>query len=420
MADLRFTHYHEVLDYIFQQLPMYQRQGPKALKYDLSNITAFMHQLGNPHTDFQSIHIAGTNGKGSTAHYLSSIFTANGYQTGLYTSPHYRDYRERIKIDGEYISKSFVLAFFNKHFDLIETLKPSYFELSVALAFSYFAERSVDIAIIEVGLGGRLDSTNILFPLLSVITNISWDHMQTLGNTLEAIAGEKAGIIKTSVPAMIGDYQENLVPVFSKVAKTKKAPLYFAGELLKNDPLLPFLSGLDHSPFSLKNSQYALGAVRLIQKYYKHFQLSDEKIILGFEEVKKLSRYMGRWQSLGKEPTVIADGAHNTAGWEDILSYLAQQSHTRVHFVIGFVYDKSFLDILPLLPKNAAYYFCQADIPRALPAVALKEKATAFGLNGNAYLTVKKALDAAKREAEKNDLVLVSGSIFVAGEIMDD
>jgi dihydrofolate synthase/folylpolyglutamate synthase len=412
-----FSTYDDVLDYIFRQLPMYQRQGPKALKYDLSNISAFMDHLGNPHRYFRSIHIAGTNGKGSTAHYLAAAFQMNGYRTGLYTSPHYRDYRERIKIDGNYIEKGFILDFFNEHLSLIAELKPSYFELSVALAFAYFLHKKVDIAIIEVGLGGRLDSTNIIDPLLSLITNISWDHMQTLGNTLQAIAGEKAGIIKAETPVVIGDYQPELIPVFEKKAEEMNAPLHFSRDYPLPQNLKEEMESAKN-PFSFLNMGYAWAALQVLKKYYPAFTLDDEKSYLSFQKVQALTRFMGRWQQIDKNPGIIVDGAHNTDGWETILEYLEKDQFKQLHIVLGFVFDKSYLDILPLLPRDAKYYFCQANIPRALDAGQLKGEAKRFGLEGEAFPSVKKALDTAKSQASASDLILVSGSIFVAGEVL--
>jgi len=326
MTREHFTHYDEVQSYIFEQLPMYQRQGPKALKYDLSNIRKLMDALGNPQYSFKSIHIAGTNGKGSTAHLISAVFQEHSYNTGLYTSPHYKDFRERIKLNGNMIDKRFLINFFNSNYDLITTLKPSYFEISVALAFSYFKVKKVDIAIIEVGLGGRLDSTNIIKPLLSIITNISKDHTQTLGNTLESIAREKAGIIKKSVPVLIGDKHPITKTVFKQIATKNQAPIHFSQEIvtiIKNND-----SGLFnqiHGPFSIKNVNYALAAILLIKKYYTFYKLPIASIIKGISKVKSHTNYIGRWEILGVSPKIIADGAHNSSGIKGSLNYLMQQ-----------------------------------------------------------------------------------------------
>jgi len=417
LASRHFNEYDEVLTFIFRQLPMYQRQGPKALKYDLSNILALMKALGNPHEDFKSIHIAGTNGKGSTAHLIAAGFQANTYKTGLYTSPHYKDYRERIKINGQLIDKAYVLDFFNEHYDLILEMKPSYFELSVALAFQYFSDKKVDIAIIEVGLGGRLDSTNIITPLLSVITNISMDHMQTLGDSLEAIAFEKAGIIKNGVPVMVGDYQSEPARVFEEVAKNNNAEIFYSEKMI---PALPseFDGPEFDGPFYKKNIRYSLAALELFDKIYPDYHLDKSESAAGMTRVSQLTKFIGRWQILKHKPLVIADGAHNIAGWEQTVQYLKAADYNSLHIVVGFVADKSYQDILPLLPQEAKYYFTQADIPRALDSSLLAEEAATLGLYGISFNTVKKAYDSALENADKGDLILISGSIFVTGEIL--
>jgi len=413
-----FSSYEEVLVFLFDQLPMYQRVGPPALKYDLSNISHLMAELDRPHEHFPSIHIAGTNGKGSTAHLLSAAFQMNGYRTGLYTSPHYRDFRERIRVDGEMIDKPFMLRFMNEHFGLIESLKPSYFELSVALAFHYFRERKVDIAIIEVGLGGRLDSTNIITPLLSVITNISLDHTQTLGDTLEAIAVEKAGIIKPGIPVLIGEKQEETSPVFLSKSNSLAAPLYFAEELVSGEQVADYETPDLGGPFLYRNLRTTLGAIQVFSKHYPAWKLEKGLIRDAFKRVRTLTSYLGRWAVINQEPKVIADGAHNTGSWSDTVRFLAGQNFQQLHMVIGFVKDKNTEDILAMLPKNARYYFCQAQIPRALDASELRQRAGSFGLFGHAFPSVREAYEQARYQAGPDDMIFIGGSIFVVGEII--
>ena len=417
---VNFSSYDEVVNYLFEQLPMYQRQGPKALKYDLSNITRLMEELDNPHHYFKSIHIAGTNGKGSTAHILSAIFQSNGYKTGLYTSPHYKDFRERIKLDGNFISKEYILDFVNVNKTLFEKLKPSYFELSVALAFCYFRSEAVDIAIIEVGLGGRLDSTNIITPMLSVITNISLDHTQTLGETLPQIAGEKAGIIKDNIPVLIGERQEICKPVFIEKAKVHNSPLHYADELIDSDQVDDYAKVESRGPFFKRNLKTALASVAVFKKYYPEWNFEAMNTSIAVQDLEKLTAYIGRWKLIGNKPLIIADGAHNLDSWEKTLAHLTRicPNEKKLHFVLGFVFDKDFLKILDLLPRKAKYYFSKADIPRALDPASLKDEAAKFGLTGQSYPTILKALKYAKQQAEASDIIFVGGSIFVVGEVM--
>ncbi len=427
--------YTQAIDYIYSKLPIFQRQGPKALKYDLSNITNFCSRIGNPQDKLQTIHIAGTNGKGTTSHILASIFQQAGYKTGLYTSPHYKDFRERIKINGKFIRKSSLTGFISTNQKLIEELKPTYFELSVAMAFDYFAKQKVDIAIIEVGLGGRLDSTNIITPLLSIITNISFDHTQTLGNTLAEIAAEKAGIIKNNIPVVIGDKQTECNPVYNKIAKKKNAPVYYADDLLevneikqnlkcKKFSLTPALRNIDNiktdilGPFSHKNIKYSLAAIDVFLKYYSNWRISKEDIIKGVRRVKNNTKYIGRWHIISKKPLMIADGAHNVGAMKETMEYIKQIKHNNLHIILGVVADKEWDKTMQLLPKKAIYYFTKADIPRAMNENDLRTEALKSGLKGNTFEDIHKAKQAVLKVAKPEDLILVLGSIYLVGEII--
>lgn len=378
-----------------------------------------MQHLGDPHRKFPSIHIAGTNGKGTTAHILSAIFQEAGYKTGLYTSPHYIDFRERIKLDGRMIPKKRILDFFNSHYDLILSVKPSYFELSVALAFDFFVAEEVDIAIIEVGLGGRLDSTNIIEPMLSIITNISLDHTQILGNTISAIAYEKAGIIKKNTPVLIGDRHPESEAVFIRLAEENNAPIYFSDELCDTKDVFEWEKTFLNGPFIGRNIRYSLGAILVFKKHYPAWKLPLKGIIEAVRNFKKLTQYIGRWQILDQKPLIIADGAHNIDAWENTVSYLKQLNYNKLYFVIGFVNDKAIDSILQILPKEAFYFFCQANVIRALPADQLWQQAQKAGLRGNAdHPKVADAFAAAKKVSESDDLIFIGGSIFVVGEIL--
>jgi len=427
--------YQETLQYLYHQLPMFQRIGPKAFKKDLNNIIALCEYLGQPHQSFKSIHIAGTNGKGSTAHALAAVLQQAGYKVGLYSSPHYRDFRERIKINGEYIPQQNVVDFVAEHRTYFEELKPSFFEMTVALAFHYFAQQKVDIAIIEVGLGGRLDSTNVLSPILSVITNISFDHTNMLGNTLPLIAAEKAGIIKHNTPVVIGEIQEETRPIFEAKAKEMKAPIHFAEQiyLLKNvEKHLTYQQfdvykngALQYSKvksdlqanYQLKNLVTALQCLEMLSKL--DFKISIEDIYTGLKSVKKISKLLGRWHILSeKNPTIIADSAHNIAGIQYAIQQIEAIDFQHLHFVFGTVNDKEPDKILKELPSHATYYFCKANVPRGLNAQKLKEKAAEFELQGEAYVSVEEALKAAKTVANNEDLIYIGGSIFVVAEIV--
>lgn len=427
--------YQATLKHLYQQLPMFQRVGSAAFKKDLTNITALCKHFGQPQNKFPSIHIAGTNGKGSTTHLLGAMLQASGLKVGLYTSPHYKDFRERIKINGKLISKRHIVDFVAANKDVFEKIKPSFFEITVALAFDYFAQQKVDIAIIETGLGGRLDSTNILTPLLSVITNISYDHQQFLGDTLPLIAGEKAGIIKPNVPVVIGETQKETKGVFVKTAKENKAPIVFAdrnisvverdvkahhtnyyvkGRVYNFNNLVVNLMG----NYQQKNITTALQAIAVLNKIDAVPHISESAIQTGLRKLKDLTYFLGRWQKLGEEPTIICDSGHNQAGVQQILQQLAKIDYQQLHFVLGMVNDKDIGKILKMFPKNARYYFVKANIPRGLDAKILKEKANEFDLKGRVYSSVKNGLRAAKRRAEKEDLIFVGGSTFVVAEVV--
>ncbi len=428
--------YQETLDYLYTQLPMFQRVGQKAFKKDLTNILKLSEHLGNPHHSIKTVHIAGTNGKGSTTHILAAFLQTAGYKVGVYSSPHYKDFRERIKINGQYISEQSVVDFVRQNQVFLEELQPSFFEITVGMAFQYFAAQKVDIAIIETGLGGRLDSTNIITPLLSIITNIGMDHEAMLGNTLEAIAGEKAGIIKDKVPVIIGESHPETEGVFRKVAFEKKAPIVFADmqisiELDENDfetatyivkselyPTLNF-SFLDTDlvgNYQHLNLRNALLATSYLQE--KGFKVEAKHIQAACLNIKGISKLIGRWQILATAPLTICDSAHNTDGLTYVTQALAQLSTNKIHFVYGTVNDKDLEKILPLLPKEAKYYFCKADIPRGLDATVLQNKAKTHQLNGNTYPSVQAALMAANLQADSTDCIFVGGSIFVVAEVV--
>lgn len=425
--------YKATLEYLFSHLPMYQRIGKAAYKKDLTNTLALCRHLGDPQQQFPAIHIAGTNGKGSVSHFLSAIFQAAGYKTGLYVSPHYKDFRERIKINGQYISRKFVIDFVRDNRSFLDELQPSFFEMTVGLAFQYFANQKVDIAIIETGLGGRLDSTNILTPEISIITNISYDHMNMLGDTLPLIAFEKAGIIKAKVPVVIGETQLESKEVFLQVATEKKAPVIFADQhfvckplkktgtgfschVYKNgQPVYQHLEVNAFGTYQYKNLITVLQAVDLLKKQWK---ISETAVRNGLSQLRNLTRFMGRWHIIGQQPLIICDSAHNEAGIREAMIELGQAPARQLHIVLGFVNDKSISDILPLFPQHAVYYFAKANIPRGLEATILKENAAQVGLSGKAYSSVRLALKAAKRKASPDDVIFVGGSIFVVGEVL--
>jgi dihydrofolate synthase/folylpolyglutamate synthase len=423
--------YAQTLEYLFTQLPMFSRVGAAAYKPDLTNTIRLCEALGNPQHQFKSIHIAGTNGKGSTSHMLASILQTAGYKTGLYTSPHLVDFRERIKIDGVYCSKEFVVEFTEKIKPLIATIQPSFFEITVAMAFSYFAEQKVDIAVIEVGLGGRLDSTNIITPEVSIITNIGLDHTQFLGDTISKIAGEKAGIIKKDVPCVVSEYTTDTRPVFDAAASntnltyasdvyniegTKYSNEYLQVDIANNATGAITTYKLDlNGSYQAKNVLGVLTAVDVL--LLKGWQISKQNILDGLSHVKNNTGLYGRWQIIDQSPTTIVDVAHNVAGIQTLLEQIAAIQYNQLHLVMGMVKDKDIDSVLALLPDNANYYFTQAQIERALPAIDLQQKASVLGLNGGTFKTVNEAITAAKKEAQDNDFIVVCGSIFLVGEI---
>ena len=404
--------YQETLNWMFNQLPMYQQQGASAYKEDLTNSILLSDYLGNPENDIKFIHVAGTNGKGSTSHLLASVLQEAGYKVGLYTSPHLRDFRERIKINGIEISEEFVYEFIEKHIDFFKANELSFFEMTVGLAFEYFKKQKVDIAIIEVGLGGRLDSTNIITPLISVITNIGKDHVQFLGNTLEAIANEKAGIIKNNIPVVIGEYTLETKPVFIAKATTTHSEIFFASDTISND----YPSDLK-GDYQISNKKTAIQTLRLLNSI-PGFEISENDIKYGFLNVGKNTGLQGRWQQLNSAPKTICDTAHNKHGLEIVLNQLKKEEFDTLHFVFGVVNDKDLNEILPLFPKNAIYYFCKPNMPRGLDAKILEQKSIEFGLIGKVYNSVSEAYESAKKNATATDFIYIGGSTFVVAEIL--
>ncbi len=456
--------YQETIQYLYSQLPLFTRDGPSAYKEDLTNTIALCQTIGNPQNKFKGIHIAGTNGKGSTSHMLAAILQTAGYKTGLYTSPHLKDFRERIRINGAMIRETEVITFVENHKASFEKIRPSFFEMTVALAFDIFAREQVDIAIIEVGLGGKLDSTNIITPLLSVITNIGWDHMDILGDTLPLIAAQKAGIIKHKVPVVIGEYQKDTAEVFISKASVENAAICFAserweilnsmvsgqetdakggkpdfGNIEDNRQYLEIafertnkafdlnntnenLISINHlkldltGTYQLKNIKTVLSAVEELKT--QGFNISDDTLIKALSNVKMLTGLHGRWEVLSRTPLTICDTGHNPDGIEEVLKSIAGIPYQQLHFVMGMVNDKDSSKILQLLPQNAIYYFCKPNIPRGLDAQILKQKARSFGIIGEAYPSVKEALIAAQQKANTNDLVFAGGSTFVVAELV--
>lgn len=403
--------YQETVNWMFKQLPMYQNLGTSAYKKDLSNTLLLAAELNHPENHFKSIHVAGTNGKGSTSHMLASILQEAGYKVGLYTSPHLKDFRERIKINGEDISEDFAVDFIDKHLDFFQNNHLSFFEMTVGMAFDYFAKSKVDIAIIEVGLGGRLDSTNIITPLVSVITNIGLDHTQFLGNDLVSIAKEKAGIIKRNVPVVIGETQEETEAVFKDKAREEGAEIHFAdqeiGSVYESD-----LKGL----YQQKNIKTVLQAIQLLPK--DEFIISDEAVQSGLKKVSANTGLKGRWQILEENPKIVCDTAHNKEGLKYIVEQLSKENYQQLHIVFGVVNDKSLEPIFELMPKNATYYFCKPDMPRGLDADVLKDEFLNHGFVGEVYSSVNEALKTAREHAGKSDFIYVGGSTFVVAEII--
>jgi dihydrofolate synthase/folylpolyglutamate synthase len=403
--------YQETTNWMFNQLPMYQLQGASAYKKDLTNVHLLTNHLDNPEQKLKCIHVAGTNGKGSTSHMLASILQEAGYKVGLYTSPHLKDFRERIKINGVEISEDFVCEFIEKHKSFFEANDMSFFEMSVGLAFDYFVKENVDIAVIEVGLGGRLDATNIITPLVSVITNIGIDHVQFLGNTLELIATEKAGIIKPRIPVIIGEYTPETKPVFLAKAKKNNAEIYFASKLI----LETYPSDLT-GDYQEHNKKTVVQTFKILNEQ-TNFKVTTENIKSGLQKVVKNTGLLGRWQQLGENPKIICDTAHNKNGLEIVLNQIQKETYTNLHIVLGVVNDKELDEVLPLFPKNATYYFCKPNIPRGLDAKVLQEKALTFLLKGNTYDSVSDAYKLAKNNSTKEDFIYIGGSTFVVAEL---
>jgi dihydrofolate synthase/folylpolyglutamate synthase len=402
--------YKETVEWMFAQLPVYQFQGASAYKADLTNTLLLTAHLGNPEKDIKTVHVAGTNGKGSVSNMLASVLQEAGYKTGLYTSPHLKDFRERIKINGQDISEDFVVQFIADNKSFFESSQLSFFEMTVGLAFDYFKKENVDVAIIETGLGGRLDSTNVIMPLVSVITNIGMDHMQFLGDTITAIAGEKAGIIKPEIPIVIGEYTNETKHVFLAKAEKEKAPLYFASDEVKTD----YPSDLT-GDYQIQNRKTVLKTIELLQE---HFTISDENISAGLLHVAQNTGFQGRWQQIHEKPVAVADAAHNSHGLKVVMSQLKNQKYDRLHIVLGVVNDKDLQSILPLFPKEAVYYFSKPNVPRGLDAAILKATAEAFRLFGKNYASVPEAYNAALSAAAETDFIYVGGSTFVVAEVL--
>ena len=401
--------FEETLDWLFAQLPLYQNKGAKAFKGKLDNILALSEHLGHPEKQFKTIHVAGTNGKGSSSHMLASILQEAGYKTGLYTSPHLKDFRERIKINGEMVSEAFVVGFVEKNKTFFEYHSLSFFEMTVGMAFEFFASEKVDIAIIEVGLGGRLDSTNIIQPEVSLITNIGYDHMDLLGNTLEKIAMEKAGIIKRNTPVVISERQPETEMIFNLIANQRKAEITFSDEL----EIPKYQTDLKGS-YQSRNMK---GVVACLTKL-SGFTISEEQIVAGLKNTVKNTGLLGRWQILLKEPMVICDTAHNKEGLQQVFKELSEYKFKTLHFVIGFVKDKSVADLLRLFPKKAHYYFVKPAVQRGLDETDLKQMAKTVGLKGKKYASVEEGLMKAKSKAGPKDLIYVGGSTFVVAEVV--
>lgn len=426
--------YQQTIAYLYDRLPMFTRDGAAAYKKDIGNISMLCEALGNPQTKFRSVHVAGTNGKGSSSHMLAAVLARSGYRTALYTSPHLIDFRERIRIGGQMIPEEEVIRFVHVHQALIEQVKPSFFEVTVALAFDYFAKQHVDIAIVETGLGGRLDSTNIIHPVLSLITNIGFDHKDLLGDTLAQIASEKAGIIKYDTPVVISEYQRDIAPVFEYKAQQERAELIFAAEYWHADILNN--TGLNQEilvssaesevvqrftmdlmgSYQSKNLLGILSAVGCLRR--AGFVISEEHLHDGLSHVQSLTGLRGRWELISSDPLVICDTGHNEDGWREILQNIARTPYEKLHIVLGVMKDKDLNQMLPLLPKEAVYCFCHVGMSRALPAAELADIAYLYGLSGQAFGSIAEAYQAARNAANPNDLIFVGGSTFVVGEFL--
>ncbi|SNB18521.1 Bifunctional protein : Folylpolyglutamate synthase and Dihydrofolate synthase [Flavobacterium psychrophilum] len=405
-----YMNYQQTLDWLFAQLPMYQQQGASAYRKDLVNTILLANHLGNPELKVKTIHVAGTNGKGSSSSMIASVLQEAGYKVGLYTSPHLKDFRERIKINGLAISEDFVIDFVAKNKPFFEENNLSFFEMTVGLSFDYFAKQEIDVAVIEVGMGGRLDSTNIIKPLVSVITNIGLDHTLFLGNTLEAIANEKAGIIKPNTPVIVGEYNDKTKGVFLAKAKDCKADIYFASDLITKEYPSDLLGD-----YQQQNKKTAIQTIRVLKP---HFSVSEENLKDGLLNVVKNTGLLGRWQQIHSNPKVICDTAHNSHGLKIVLNQIQKEEFDNLFFVLGFVNDKDLDDVLPLFPKKAKYFFSKPNIFRGLDAKILQEKATNFGLTGNIYSSITEAYKEALKLSSQNDFIYIGGSTFVVAEIL--
>lgn len=421
--------YEETVNYLYNCAPPFQQVGGAAYKEGLANTIALDNHLGNPHRKYRTIHVAGTNGKGSCSHTIAAILQAAGYNVGLYTSPHLIDFRERMCVDGVPADKEFVVEFVRREKDFFEPLNPSFFELTTAMAFTYFAQQSVDVAIIEVGLGGRLDCTNIIAPDLSVITNISLDHVQFLGNTLASIAAEKAGIIKSGTPVIVGETTHETRKIFEQKAIKEQAPIIFAEDNNLILSALPTNSGYSYETdafgtisgelggdYQVKNTNTVLNAV--LQLIGVGYNISQDNILNGFSSVCATTGFMGRWQTVDNHPKIVCDAGHNIGGIKYIVNQLKRQKCTTLRIVFGMVNDKEIDEVLAIMPKEAAYYFTQASIRRALPAEEMKKKASAYGLKGNSYPTVEAALEAARADSSPDDFIFIGGSCFIVADLL--
>lgn len=421
--------YEETVTYLYNCAPPFQQVGGAAYKEGLSTTIALDNHLGNPHRKYRTIHVAGTNGKGSTSHTIAAVLQASGYKVGLYTSPHLIDFRERMRVNGTPAPQEYVVDFVERHKAFFEPLQPSFFELTTAMAFNYFAEQEVDVAVIEVGLGGRLDCTNIIIPDLCVITNISKDHTQFLGNTLQDIAGEKAGIIKSGIPVVIGETTPETKPVFSAKATEVGAPIIFAEDEMELRDATPCGNGFEYDTKEYgtlhgelggfcqeKNANTILATIRQLKNMGYHIDIKSLR--KGFTNVTSLTGLMGRWQKISEHPMTVCDAGHNIGGIEYIVRQLQAQECDTLRIVFGMVSDKDITAVLAMMPKSAIYYFTQASIQRAMPAAELQEKASAFGLTGDHYPNVKTALEAAKTDSNANDFIFVGGSCFIVADLL--
>lgn len=406
--------YQDTLDYLYNSTPMFQQVGAGAYKAGLENTWALDEHFGYPHRSYRTIHIAGTNGKGSCSHTLAAILQHAGYRVGLYTSPHLIDFRERIRVNGQPVPEEYVVRFVEEERGFFEPLHPSFFELTTAMAFRYFAEEKVDVAVIEVGLGGRLDCTNVIRPDLSIITNISMDHVQFLGDTLEKIAGEKAGIIKPGVPVVIGETTPETRPVFLKKAREERAPIYFAEEEVQE--LHPDWDYELKGAYQVKNRRTLLAALPLLRGV--GYRIREEDVRAGFARVVELTGLMGRWQQLQEHPSLVCDTGHNVGGIAYVAGQLRQQACRQLHIVIGMVNDKDIRGVLALLPREAVYYFTQASVKRALPAAELARLAAEAGLKGDCFPDVPSAVRAAQKKSLPEDFIFVGGSTFIVADLL--